>query len=144
MPFDNLIPGLEENKFDCAISAMTITEKRKKNVSFSDPYFNAGQAILVRGDYDEIADPNDLKGKAVGVQIATTGEAYASQLAYQFGMNTTFEEIKSGNTTNIKVIRRYEHASVSALKVGDVDAGLIEKKKGVFATLACLRSHTPI
>ena len=123
-PFDKLIPGLEENKFDCAISAITITGEWQKNVSFSDSYFNAGQTILVRENYDEIADLNDLKGKAVGVQIATTGEAYTSRLAYQFGMNTTFEDIKSGNTTNIKVIRRYVSApdAIPALKKGDVDA----------------------
>jgi polar amino acid transport system substrate-binding protein len=52
---------------------MTITEERKKQFLFSDPYFFAGQIITVRIDNTEIASKHDLSGKVAGAQIGTTG-----------------------------------------------------------------------
>lgn len=71
--FDGLIPSLQAGKYDCVISAMTITEERAKSVKFSDPYFSAVQYIAFKkGEkYEKLAD---LKGKKVGVQLNTTGQ----------------------------------------------------------------------
>jgi polar amino acid transport system substrate-binding protein len=55
---------------------MTITDERKKNVDFSDPYFEATQAVLADKDA-QVASFADLKGKKVGTQAQTTGEDYA-------------------------------------------------------------------
>jgi polar amino acid transport system substrate-binding protein len=41
--FDGLIPSLQAGKYDCVISAMTITPERAKSVKFSEPYFKAVQ-----------------------------------------------------------------------------------------------------
>src|SRR5689334_15345971 len=43
----NRIPFLQEDKVDLVISTMTINEARKKEIDFSDPYYLAGQSILV-------------------------------------------------------------------------------------------------
>jgi ABC-type amino acid transport substrate-binding protein len=57
------------------ISAVTIKEERKQTVDFTDPYFKADQSLSVRAaDAETIADVDDLEGKVVGVQSATTGE----------------------------------------------------------------------
>jgi ABC-type amino acid transport substrate-binding protein len=77
--FDGIIPGLGNNLYDAAISAMTITDKRKERVDFSDPYFNADQSLLVRGDSD-ITSVDDIGDATVGVQSGTTGEAKAKEL----------------------------------------------------------------
>ena len=71
--WDGIIPSLVSGTSDIIISAMTITEKRQKNVTFSDPYFEATQYIVVKEDSD-INSLEDLKGKTVGVQNATTGD----------------------------------------------------------------------
>jgi polar amino acid transport system substrate-binding protein len=55
---------------------MTITDERKKNVDFSDPYFDATQAVLAEKN-SGIGSFADLKGKKVGAQAQTTGEEYA-------------------------------------------------------------------
>jgi polar amino acid transport system substrate-binding protein len=55
---------------------MTITETRKQNIDFSDPYFEATQALLVQ-EASGITGPEQLAGKRVGVQNATTGQEYA-------------------------------------------------------------------
>ncbi len=51
-PFENFKTGAFLNSGECDLAAagMTITEERKKNVDFSDPYFNATQAVLVAKD----------------------------------------------------------------------------------------------
>ncbi|KJS50800.1 basic amino acid ABC transporter substrate-binding protein [Desulfosporosinus sp. BICA1-9] len=71
--FDGLLPALQAGKYDCVISAMTITEKRAQSVQFSDKYFRAIQYIAMKkgAGFKNLAD---LKGKKVGVQLSTTGQ----------------------------------------------------------------------
>lgn len=42
------IPMLNNGEIDMVVATMTITEERKKEVDFSDVYFQAGQALLVK------------------------------------------------------------------------------------------------
>lgn len=44
------IPLLKNGNIDAIIATMTITEDRKKQVDFSDVYFDAGQSLLVAKD----------------------------------------------------------------------------------------------
>ena len=46
--FDSLIPELESKKADVVAAGMTVTEDRKKNVLFSDPYATGVQVIITR------------------------------------------------------------------------------------------------
>ncbi len=71
--WDPLLAGIAQCQYDVAISAMTITEERKKQFLFSDPYFAAGQIVTVRKDNTNITGKGDLGGKVVGAQIGTTG-----------------------------------------------------------------------
>ncbi|KOV65177.1 ABC transporter substrate-binding protein [Streptomyces sp. AS58] len=77
-PFENFKTGafLNSGQCDLAAAGMTITEERKKNVDFSDPYFDATQAVLA-DKKSGITSFADLKGKKVGAQAQTTGEEYA-------------------------------------------------------------------
>ncbi|MCR8644038.1 transporter substrate-binding domain-containing protein [Paenibacillus sp. N1-5-1-14] len=58
------IPMLKNGDIDIIVRTMTITEDRKKEVDFSDPYFSAGQSLLVKKD-STITGIQDLKGKKV-------------------------------------------------------------------------------
>ncbi|MFR9757095.1 basic amino acid ABC transporter substrate-binding protein [Streptomyces sp. TR06-5] len=80
-PFEGIQSGQALNSGQCDIAAagMTITEVREKNLDFSDPYFEATQALLVKKGGDEPASMKDLKGKKLGVQQATTGSQYAQE-----------------------------------------------------------------
>ncbi|MEV4736121.1 MULTISPECIES: basic amino acid ABC transporter substrate-binding protein [unclassified Microbacterium] len=77
--FDALQSGttLAAGQCDIGASAMTITDERKANIDFSDPYYDSLQSLLVRTD-SGIESIDDLSGKNVGVQQGTTGEAYAN------------------------------------------------------------------
>ncbi|MBG6224577.1 polar amino acid transport system substrate-binding protein [Arthrobacter sp. CAN_A2] len=80
--FDGLQSGavLGARQCDIGASAVTITEERKANLTFSDPYYDSLQSILVPTDSD-IASIDDLAGKQVGVQQGTTGATYAAENA---------------------------------------------------------------
>ena len=76
--FDTLIPQLAADEFDAIVAAMTITEERAESVDFSEPYFEATQALVARPDSD-VTGVADLAGMSVGAQDGTTGEAYAEE-----------------------------------------------------------------
>ena len=79
--WDPLLAGIAQCQYDAAISAMTITEERKKQFLFSDPYFEAGQIVTVRIDNTDIANKDALSGKVAGAQIGTTGSFEIEKIA---------------------------------------------------------------
>ena len=74
MDFDSVLVGIEAAKYDCAMSGITITPAREKNMLFTKPYYNAAQVIVVKAD-SAIKGKADLAGKTVSVQTGTTAEA---------------------------------------------------------------------
>jgi len=70
--WDPLLAGMAQGTYDLAISSITITEERKKDMLFSDPYFAAGQMVVVGIGNTTITGPETLSG-VVGAQIGTTG-----------------------------------------------------------------------
>ncbi|MGW5126558.1 transporter substrate-binding domain-containing protein [Streptomyces sp. NPDC004069] len=78
-PFENFKTGafLNSGQCDLAAAGMTITAERKKNVDFSDPYFDATQAVLVdKKSGIRSLDEVKAKGRKLGAQAQTTGEDY--------------------------------------------------------------------
>ncbi len=101
IPFDSLLTGLSQCQYDLAISAITITEERKQTMAFSDPYFAAGQIVVVAKDNEDIKSKDDLKGKKVGAQLGTTGEIEAkaiegSNYAAYDSIDLAFLDVMSG------------------------------------------------
>ncbi|MEY4392252.1 MAG: hypothetical protein RLZZ544_961 [Actinomycetota bacterium] len=81
-PFDSILVAVGAGTCDVVASAVTITDERKKNVLFSDPYFDADQSLLVRTeDAETYVDLASLAGKTIAVQTGTTGESYAKKNA---------------------------------------------------------------
>lgn len=64
---------LSAKRIDALWNGMNITEERKKNVLFSDPYMESKQLIFVLAG-SPIKGAEDLAGKVVGVQQASIGE----------------------------------------------------------------------
>ena len=86
-PFEGIQSGesLNARQCDLAAAAMTITQERKQKILFSDPYFNADQALLVKKG-SGVSSFDQLKGKLLGVQTATTGKMYAEKNAVPKGV----------------------------------------------------------
>ncbi len=81
MDFDSVLPGVQAGKYDVGVSGISITEKRQKNVLFTDPYCLAAQAIVVTEGSD-ITCKADLEGKKISVQTGTTAESFCMENGY--------------------------------------------------------------
>jgi len=71
-PWDGIFAGLQGGNYDAICSSVSITEKRKEAMDFSEPYYEVRQALIVPRDSDA-ETLQDLRGKKVGAQIGTTG-----------------------------------------------------------------------
>lgn len=79
-PFDGITAGLSTGKYDLVASSFTITPERAREVAFTDPYYDAGQALAVPVRDTVITGVDKLAGKSVGVQLGTTGERRAREI----------------------------------------------------------------
>jgi polar amino acid transport system substrate-binding protein len=89
--WDGIFAGVAADKYDAIISSVTITDERKKEMDFSDPYINAGQILVVKSDSKGVEKLADLAGKSVGVQIGTTGAFEVEKVKSVTGK--TYDEI---------------------------------------------------
>lgn len=74
------ISDLNSKKVDIVIAAMSVTPNRAEVVSFSQPYYQSGQAIMVK-EGSKISSLADLNGSNVGIVLGTTGEKTIRNLA---------------------------------------------------------------
>ena len=67
---------LKSGRVDVLWNGLDITEKRKENMLFSDPYMDNRQIIFVKKGATDIKDEKSLAGKVVGTQSGGTAEEY--------------------------------------------------------------------
>ncbi len=77
--FKGLIPGLISKRFDVAVSAIYITDERKKVVDFSDSYYAGGLVVMTKEGNTSIKKLTDLDGKKVTVQVGTKSVGYLQE-----------------------------------------------------------------
>lgn len=70
IPWTAELPGLEVGKFDIVIAPVTITAERLERYTFTIPIADATVAMIKPAGSD-LAKPEDIKGKTVGVQQGT-------------------------------------------------------------------------
>lgn len=121
--FDGLIPALQAGNIDAAISAMTITDERKKSVDFSDPYFDSGLIVAVRSDDNTIKSVDDLKGKTIAVQIGTTGAMEAAKVKEK----DPSTKIKTFNTVDLAFAELANKGADAVINDMPVTADYIKK-----------------
>lgn len=112
--FNSLPNEITSGKCDFVAAGMSITDDRKVNMDFSDPYFDATQSIIVlKGS--SIKNRAGLNGKTVGVQQGTTGDDYCT-------------DEKHTADVHVKTVKRYNKGSdaISDLISGRIDAVVID------------------
>lgn len=77
--WDGIIPALTAKKIDMIIGSMSITEERLKTIDFSDKYYNTPTGVIGSRGEDIKPTPEGLAGKALGVQVSTVHQAYATK-----------------------------------------------------------------
>jgi polar amino acid transport system substrate-binding protein len=98
--WNGIIPALYAKKFDCIISAMTITAERAQKVLFSMPYADASNVIFLRADETIVKTADDLSGKVIGVQLGSAAAVIAK--AFE-------DKMKAKGLAGYKEMKQYEH-----------------------------------
>lgn len=109
VPFEGLKSGaaLNSKKCDVTAAAMTINPERQEVMGFSNPYYTASQALLVKTD-SGINSMADLTGRRVGAQAGTTGLTYAEK------------NLPSTEIVEFEALPQL----IAAVKTGQIDAGI--------------------
>jgi polar amino acid transport system substrate-binding protein len=89
------IPRLQSGELDLVVATTTITRGRERQVDFSIPYFQDGQALLVRTG-SPITGYKDLAGKRVAAVRGSTSVGTLRQVAPEA------EVVELGTMTDIK------------------------------------------
>ncbi|MBI2762045.1 MAG: transporter substrate-binding domain-containing protein [Chloroflexi bacterium] len=98
--FQTFIPGVQTDKWDIVVAGQTITEERKGQVDFSNPYEVNGVSIFVAQSNTAIKVVEDLKGKRIAVTAGGTQEKFAR------------EQIPNAD------VKSYENATLALTDVG--------------------------
>lgn len=120
MDFDSIVPAVQSGKADIGMAGLTVTEDRKVAVDFSDSYATGIQAIIVPEDspitsYEDLA--NNIGTYKIGVQLATTGDIYATDTPENGGFGSeNVEEYAKGPD------------AILALTSGKIDAVIIDNE----------------
>ena len=64
--WDGLIPGLQRGNYDVVVNGLEITEDRKAEINFSEPYYITYEQLTVRKETYDINSLADCNGKIVG------------------------------------------------------------------------------
>lgn len=86
MDFEAVVTSVGNGTCDIAMAGLTVNEKRKESVDFTQKYYDASQMIIVKADdttFDNCKTAADVEavlkamsGKKVGFQNGTTSEFY--------------------------------------------------------------------
>jgi polar amino acid transport system substrate-binding protein len=117
--WDTMISAVREGQFDVGMDGITITDERKQQVDFSDPYLRSEQFMLVRAGEERFSTPAEFAADPellIGSQAGTTN------------FYTAVYEVLDGDESNprIKLFDTFG-AAVQALLNGDVDMVLTDK-----------------
>jgi polar amino acid transport system substrate-binding protein len=103
--WDALLAGMAQGTYDMAISSITITEDRQKDMLFSDAYYAAGQIVVVQKNNTTITGKDTLTGK-VGAQLGTTGameveKITTATLKTYDEIGLAFQDLMNGQTNAV-------------------------------------------
>jgi octopine/nopaline transport system substrate-binding protein len=131
--WDGIIPGLTVGKYDAVMAGMSITEKRKEIIAFSEPYALTSNYFVVANSADlpemdttsklDLSSSGtddkililtlreNLKGKILGVQGSTNAEAFLREYF--------------GDDVDIRTYDKQDNLNLDLL-AGRIDGGLAD------------------
>jgi polar amino acid transport system substrate-binding protein len=116
--WDTMIQAIRDGQYDVGMDGISITDERKKQVAFSDPYMVSQQFMLVRKDENRFKNAAEFganPGLLIGSQAGTTN-FYVAVYNVLDGKE---------NNPRIKLFETFG-ATVQALLAGDVDCVLMD------------------
>ncbi|MCK9220731.1 MAG: ABC transporter permease subunit [Bacteroidales bacterium] len=104
LPFGSLLASISTNKIDLITSSLMITPERKKQIDFSEPYYESGVSVVAKTI--NIVNPIEMEG----TQVKETGNKTGT------GNQSFFQVVTTSFYNNIILENRYLHI-VEGLKV---------------------------
>ncbi len=99
--WEGLVLGLQRNQYDVIINGIEITEDRKREILFSDPYYVTYEQLTIRQDESHIHSLSDLVGKKVG----TLRGSLAERILEQEGIEALGYEAETNAYQDLKIKR---------------------------------------
>jgi polar amino acid transport system substrate-binding protein len=96
--WDGIIPSLMEKKMDGIFGSMSVTDERKKQINFSDVYYQSAAVIIGPKGGDHAFTPETFKGKTIGAQASTSHANYVEK--YYVPAGATLKTYKGQDEAN--------------------------------------------
>lgn len=118
--WDGLAPALQSSKIDAIIAGMSPTAERKKEIDFTDPYYESQLVVVVKkeGNYSDAKSIQDLSGAKITAQLNTFHYSVIDQIP---------------NVNKQQAMDSFS-AMRTALASGMIDGYVSERPEGVTAT----------
>lgn len=135
MEFSSLIAACASGKIDMIDSTLIITEERKKQIDFSDPYYEMGNSIfalkknIADDDARQKTSLDDLDDKRIGVITGTAGEEASEERfpdAHIHDMENLVSATAALKSNKIDALV-YERATLTAIANQDPQLEVIEE-----------------
>ena len=118
--YDGLYDALATEQVDVLISALVIAPERTRDFAYSDPYFNAGEILIVPQAEMAIGGMRDLNGRILAVELGALGHVEANAWARRLPHLT----IRTHNSAD---------EAVTAVAQSQADAALVDAISGRLA-----------
>jgi polar amino acid transport system substrate-binding protein len=120
--WDTMIRAVRDGRFDVGVDGITITDQRKKEVAFSDPYLQSRELMLGRKDESRFTGSKDF---------AADGRLLIGSVARSTSFYVSVYNVLDGNEQNsrIKLYAGFP-AAVQALLARGVDTVVIDDATG--------------
>lgn len=115
--YDGLYDALSTEQVDVLLSALVVAPERTRDFAYSDPYYDAGQVLMIPADESAIATANDLNGQRLAVELGALGHVEA--LALQHAQPSLQVQTYGG-----------VNEALDALAAGEADAALVDGVSG--------------
>jgi glutamine transport system substrate-binding protein len=125
MAFKGIVPGLQSSQLDVGIAGMSITDKRKMVIDFSDGYYDSGLLLLVPKD-SPIKGLADLADKTVATKTGTTSVDFLKEKSPKTKLtlfpndNAMFMELMTGGVDAVMFDKPVVESFVSKRGAGKV------------------------
>ncbi|MDN9010390.1 transporter substrate-binding domain-containing protein [Brevibacillus laterosporus] len=128
--FNGLVPALQSKRADFVMAGMSTSPERKKNVDFSNNYYEAKNTLVSKKD-SPITKPEQLSGKRLAVQIGSMQEKAAQVIAKEINGVEVVSLNKMGEIIQEVVTGR----SAAAVVENTIAQGFLEKNPGLQSTV---------
>ena len=115
--YDGLYDALATEQVDVLISALVIVPGRRRDFAYSEPYFNAGEILIIPAQSDDISGMADLNGRLLAVELGAQGHVEGTQWAKKL-VDLTIQPYGSAEE------------ALMAVSSGQADAALVDNISG--------------